>query len=406
MELETRRLNYLLRYARQERGWSQARLGREIGTGEDVISRWERGERNPSPFFQEKLCLLFGKNARELGFLKQALAGGHPVTVHPVAKTGIETAPIVAHLEPFTFGTIVTTWIVVDGDGVHQYYRPNIGSHLDPRSESLPPELELRKKDIEQKQLHNREQGRAFHWNGQRYSLNRFVLSREGPEEDLALDLWFTPSDYFTFLATNMSLDDEKLRQKYLHDVDWSQPVPFFSNSFGVYLLGLTSDNFVLFTHRGRDLGSRPGEYNVSVCEGLSIVDTIQEPDVYHCAERGIVEELGLQAPEGFLSNRIDILSFGVDIGYSQWGLLGMFRSYKTAKEIQHYRRSGLKDRLENANLYAIPFQLSEIIPFVFDRAPWAPGGLACLYHALVHEFGRDQVELSINREVERRGLL
>ncbi len=41
-----------------------------VGTSEDVVSRWERGERRPSPFFQEKFCLLYGKNAAELGFIQ------------------------------------------------------------------------------------------------------------------------------------------------------------------------------------------------------------------------------------------------------------------------------------------------------------------------------------------------
>jgi tetratricopeptide (TPR) repeat protein len=34
-----------------------------------MVSRWELGKYPPSPFYQEKLCLLFGKTAQELGFL-------------------------------------------------------------------------------------------------------------------------------------------------------------------------------------------------------------------------------------------------------------------------------------------------------------------------------------------------
>ena len=79
------------------------------------------------------------------------------------------------------------------------------------------------------------------------------------------LDLWFKPSDYYTFLATNQSLKDESVREKYLKEADWHSPVRYFSNSFGVSLVVITSDHHTLFTQRGKDLGSRPGEYNISV---------------------------------------------------------------------------------------------------------------------------------------------
>lgn len=61
--------NTILRRERQLRGWSQHRVAELVDTSEDVVSRWERGERKPSPFFQEKLCALYGKTAEGLGFL-------------------------------------------------------------------------------------------------------------------------------------------------------------------------------------------------------------------------------------------------------------------------------------------------------------------------------------------------
>jgi transcriptional regulator with XRE-family HTH domain len=64
-----KKLNNILRRERQLRGWSQQRVGELVDTSEDVVSRWERGERKPSPFFQEKLCVLYGKSAEELGLL-------------------------------------------------------------------------------------------------------------------------------------------------------------------------------------------------------------------------------------------------------------------------------------------------------------------------------------------------
>jgi len=61
-----------LKHEREQRGWSQARVAEQIGTDAVNVSRWERGVSFPSPYFREKLCLLFGKNAQELGFLLEA----------------------------------------------------------------------------------------------------------------------------------------------------------------------------------------------------------------------------------------------------------------------------------------------------------------------------------------------
>jgi len=61
--------NSILRRERQLHGWSQLKVAELVDTSEDVVSRWERGERRPSPFFQEKLCILYGKSAEELGIL-------------------------------------------------------------------------------------------------------------------------------------------------------------------------------------------------------------------------------------------------------------------------------------------------------------------------------------------------
>ncbi len=62
--------NLHLKYERERRGWSQARVADEIGTTEKNVGRWERGVSYPYPFFREKLCTLFGKSAQELGFVK------------------------------------------------------------------------------------------------------------------------------------------------------------------------------------------------------------------------------------------------------------------------------------------------------------------------------------------------
>lgn len=60
--------NRLLRAARKERGWTQQQVADYIGAPLSLnISRWENGTAFPSAYYLQKLCHLFGKNARELG---------------------------------------------------------------------------------------------------------------------------------------------------------------------------------------------------------------------------------------------------------------------------------------------------------------------------------------------------
>ena len=61
--------NRRLKQARELRGWSQAKVAEQIGTDATTVSRWERGLFSPTPYFRERLCQLFGKNAEELGLL-------------------------------------------------------------------------------------------------------------------------------------------------------------------------------------------------------------------------------------------------------------------------------------------------------------------------------------------------
>jgi uncharacterized membrane protein/DNA-binding XRE family transcriptional regulator len=66
--------NAILKWEREQRGWSQARLAELIGTDAATVSRWERGYATPSPYFREHLCRLFERRTQDLGLLpvKQA----------------------------------------------------------------------------------------------------------------------------------------------------------------------------------------------------------------------------------------------------------------------------------------------------------------------------------------------
>jgi tetratricopeptide (TPR) repeat protein/transcriptional regulator with XRE-family HTH domain len=58
-----------LKRAREQQGWSQEYVAREVGTDAFTVSRWERGITTPSPHFRQQLCTLFGLSVAELGLL-------------------------------------------------------------------------------------------------------------------------------------------------------------------------------------------------------------------------------------------------------------------------------------------------------------------------------------------------
>ncbi len=65
--------NQRLKHEREQRGWSQAKLAGLVGTNPATIGRWERGISLPYPFHRERLCELFGKDARALGLVEEVI---------------------------------------------------------------------------------------------------------------------------------------------------------------------------------------------------------------------------------------------------------------------------------------------------------------------------------------------
>jgi hypothetical protein len=230
---------------------------------------------------------------------------------------------------------------------------------------------------------------------------SQFNISRDPVNEDMILGLWFRPSDYYTFLATSTIAQDQKMHETYLADAEWDEAVPLFAHSFSVLLTLLTSDGHTILVQRGKSLECRPNVFDVSLAEGLSRpVDrstTSQAPDIYRCAIRGLAEELGLHAPADFSASDIQFLSFAVDTEFCMWGLFGTVKLQRRAEEVLENLRRSVRDRFESRRVFSVPFTPEEVCSSVFSHEPFSPGGLVCLYHALVHEFGREQVNSALS---------
>ena len=388
--------NTLLRNERLRHGWTQQQLADFASISLSTVERAEKGESIRVDCIQ-RLCECLSKTSEELGLLKldqRVLESDRSVKQHPAPLKGEERDGY------FSFGKLKTTWKTLDGDGSSIYLPQHIRTHYLPVAEKLPDELQVRKNQIQQEQEQRKEQGLPFFWNGEIYALDRFVVGRDPANEDMTLDLWFRPSDYYTFLATNMSLSEPEMREKYLSNVDWYETIPYFSNSFGVSLAVVTSDGYTIFTQRGKNVGSRPKIYETSAVEGLSRPldrgTNGEAPDAYRCACRGLAEELGLHESIDFSASDITFLSFGVDTRYALRGLTGMVKIKKNVEKLLRFWDNGVKDKFENVQLFPVLFTPEEVISFAYSHLPFAPG--PTLYHALVHEFGREMVENAFDR--------
>jgi len=78
-----RRPNERLKAQRLKKNWTQVYVATMIGTSDVEVSRWETGVTEPTLYFREKLCELFGKTPEELGFVSDAAVPQEEHLVQP-----------------------------------------------------------------------------------------------------------------------------------------------------------------------------------------------------------------------------------------------------------------------------------------------------------------------------------
>lgn len=398
--------NTLLRTERLRRGWSQQQLADFALVSLSTVERAERGEPIRVDSVQ-RLCECLSRTSEELGLLKtdvRALEGekdrlnnlrvGHRMkddnkSLHFLESNGF-----------FSFGKIETTLIVLDGNGVEAYSPQNIRTFYDCNSIKFNEEIEQTREKIAKEQAENEINGRPPQWNGDIYHLANHILSRDPVHEQMKLSLWFRPTDYYTVLAKNRCLKDKTFREKYVPN-DWESSSHTLPIPFGVGLSLLTADGYILFAQRSGNLGVRPGHFMTSVEEGLSRPldrgTTSDAPDVYRCACRGLSEELGLIENSDFSISDILFLALGLDTEYYMCGLRGLIKSQKSASEIMKNWQIGVKDKMENKKLFAVPFTPEDVYRFILSHGPWGGGALMGIYHTLVHEFGKERVNTALS---------
>lgn len=370
-------------------GYSQRELSRESDIPEGTFRHYASGDCIIPNRHRVTLARLLGCDVQDL----------EPQTVIYMTEHKKETLAPIEFDGHFVFGSIKTSAMVLDGYGSEVYYPNHIRTHYDPQPATFFEEILRAKEQIQREQEEKQRNGEPYQWNGEKYHLSRIVISREPVHESMTLGLWLKPRDHFTGLATRRCLDDPTFRLKYgIDEHDWSGPIVGMSCSLGVDITVISADGYAFFSQRGQHQSVNQNKLHTSISEAINpTLDrsaTGREPDVYKCAARGISEELGLAESVDFSLQDIQFLSFSVDTHYALYGLKGMVHVRKSAKDIMRCWQSGVKDKIENAQLIPVPFTPQDICAFVFAHGPCS--GLVCIYHTLVHEFGREQVDATL----------
>jgi hypothetical protein len=311
--------------------------------------------------------------------------------------------------ETLKLGPTRTSWLVIDGDGELAYVPENIRCIVQPSPITLPPEIQDLRDRIAERERSNKEHGLPYLWNGPLYALERYAIGRTPSQEHMEGTFTFRPTDYFTFQATVCSLDvnlmappaNLTIRQKYLQGIDLARPIAYLANGFGVAIAVVTVDRKTIITRRHDTTGTRSGEVDVAVVEGvhpnLDWSTTYKGPDLYQTAIRGAREELGIE----ILQDSITLLGFGVDAEYYQWNLIGLTVVDETAESIIENRKKGAPGKWELRSLEAVDFDPESIFSFLKRERLWSTG-LATLYFALVRQYGRSRVDRMATRLLAR----
>lgn len=173
-------------------------------------------------------------------------------------------------------------------------------------------------------------------------------------------------------------------------------PVPEFATYWGVGLSVVTSDGMLLISQRG-NTAVEPNAYSPAVAEialRASDGDDRGAPDQFQTAQRGLLEELGIDLEP----DEVTWLSFGANSYTCGYALLGRVDTRHTLHEVQSRHSVGAaKDSWETKHIHAVEFHPVEVARFCSDPTRrFAPITLASIVHTLMHEFGVTRTEAAL----------
>ena len=298
------------------------------------------------------------------------------------------TMPPIAMNELLSIGGI-DTYMIVLAWGV--YGPKQIRCSYSDQAISLLPELQRLKDDLVNECKEKEARGDTpIPYNSLTYKLKAFdvgyrIITQE--EEIPILDLAFGPTDYFTHCVTDLNVHN-RIRDRYLRTAKdiTTEPVPEFATTLGINLNLITSDGYLIVTERSQKTETEPGTLHTSVGEGLlrpADAGVDGAPDLFRCAIRGALEELGLLLKR----EAIEFNAFCVHVERGQYSLFGWSKVKETKADVERLRVLSVpKDKWENRSLQFVLYNLSSIVQLIrVNVHRWSATGLASLIFGLMH---------------------
>lgn len=309
----------------------------------------------------------------------------------------------------FSLGPLHTSALIVEGDGESSIPAEAVHVRVLDAEIELPSDMDGWRAEIEGESERLRAEGRTPLWNGPRYAVESFDISRTALEEQPEVHLRLRPTDYYTFLAAQQLdrrlADGTTPRSRYLTPDDPLRAPAFLQCSFAVNVAVVTTDDLLVVSQRSDRVRMAPGVWNSSVNEGMSRhIDSSgrNAPDVHAVARRGMREELSLEPHE----YAIELLAFVLDVDKRQWSAHFFARLKDLTREGLQARMSrGVADRWEHQTIDYVPFRPAAVVTYMLraDRIHrWAPLAPALFHLALVHVYGRTPVERAEAQAVRR----
>jgi len=312
----------------------------------------------------------------------------------------------------FRLGKWSARWIVVEGSSTDPYTPNNVICQLDPSPLTLSQDRLAKKQEIESTQTQLEiSKGRRDYHNGPTVALQGIGRGQIGTAEDPLLILKLRPSDYYSFLATAISLDEVitlsngkkvSVREKYLQNLDFNTPLPEFASALSVNLSFITSDGYVVVSKRAVEgIGGYQGHIAPAINECInSVIDRSVSGTISLLAtvQRGASSELNVEVEE----DEVVFFTVGVDPRWYFWGVTGLIRSKKFSKADLLSRRSlGSKEHWEVNDLFFLPhnpFEIAKFMRNISKTERWQPISIVCVVQTLISEFGIKAVEQALRK--------
>ncbi|MGX4690956.1 hypothetical protein JNUCC63_17520 [Streptomyces sp. JNUCC 63] len=309
----------------------------------------------------------------------------------------------------FSLGPLQTSALIAEGDGESPIPPETVYVHVLDDEVELPSDMLSWRDEIAAESEHLRAEGRTPLWNGPRYAVESFDISRTALDERPEVHLRLRPTDYYTFLAAQQLdrrlPDGSTPRSRYLNPDEPLKAPPFLQCSFAVNVAVVTADDMLVVSQRSDRVRMAPGVWNSSVNEGLSRhIDSSgrSAPDLHAVSRRGMREELSLEPHEYSL----DLLAFVLDIEKRHWSghFYAKLKDLKSS-DLQARMSRGVADRWEHQTIDYVPFRPAAVVRYMLrnDRVHrWAPLAPALFHLSLVHAYSRTLVE-RVEAQVIRR---